>query len=137
MELDSAQADYAIPRAEVDHFCSLLIDGLQVRSDLAPTPAQSPSSPVCVLLGPSTNPSAEAAAFEVCWVESCRHVWLREAYQAFWTRRGGFHRLRDGLYSPAGTETDRAGAQRRHLLVLGSLATAPASAATVSARGCF
>ena len=45
MELDSAHADDAIPRGEVDHFCSLLIDGLQVRSDHDPTPAYQLTAP--------------------------------------------------------------------------------------------
>ena len=59
MELESAPADDAIPRAEVDHFCSLLIDGLQVRSDPAPTPGchMNPRAalPACCL-GPAPTP---------------------------------------------------------------------------------
>ena len=111
MELESAQADHAIPRGEVDHFCSLLVDGLQVRLDHNPIrglSVESPSSPACLLLGPSTNPSAELAACEVGWVKSCRHILLREASQASWTRLGCLQvkrRLLQGLHLQAQRQT--------------------------------
>ena len=71
MELDAAQAHDAIPREEVDHFCSLLIYGLQVCSDPEPTLAY-------LLKAPAALPQLHAAwAQHQPLCSDCEVCWLR------------------------------------------------------------
>eukprot|EP00891_Asterochloris_glomerata_P001540 jgi/Astpho2/1540/fgenesh1_pg.00026_%23_29_t len=63
MELDAAQADDAIPRAEVDHFCSLLIDGLQAGvATIAPAPE---GGEAAAASAPSEGPDFTAAVAKI------------------------------------------------------------------------